>query len=200
MKLRGKEKRRLMETSRRTFEDLSIHQKLMFLHNFMRKVLPLLVRTQKDLLKFDYESAPDKDLLKKILLYRCLKFANDPANAQVIIGIYRALRPGDDITLPSRMRCHSIIMMLMVQLYNEFYPKLDKDKILDLCILVLMEFKAINEAEAQNLTNVYEFRADTRTLTFRFQEDEYLCQLNPKNGYGYELTVLRGSGGVPTKK
>jgi len=178
------------EAPRRIFADLSIHQRMMFLHKFTEKTYAWLPKIRRDVLHLDHTRLTDRDLLLHIPLYRALRFANDPDNAHILPGIYRSLNPEDQIKLPPRFRCNTIIMMILVQLYNQFYPRHQQDRLLDLCRKILLEFRAVNEDEAANLSSVFTFIPDAKILNFQFQDEEYRIQLNPSNGYGYELTLI----------
>jgi hypothetical protein len=180
-----------METEKKTFEDLSIHQRLQFLHDLFMRVKPMLPRGKAPhVLGSQSAESSNEDLLRSNLFFLSLLYANHLSNQPVMQGIYRKLYPRDSLCLPHRFRCHSVIMLLFVHLYNQFYPVIVSERILTLCCLALTRLKAINDLEATRLGDVVDFKRDTKTLLFCFQRTRYHCQLNPKNGYGYELTLL----------
>ena len=178
-----------MQIGDRTFEDLSIHQKLQFIHALKARVEQSLPRLRDDYLGL--EGASNQELLRKNTLYRCLRYATNEENFVTMNTVYRKLSPGESITLPSRMRCQSIIIMLMVHLFNQYYPRIDQQRVFDIAKLGLRSFHAINEFEASRLVEAVEFDGEARCLYFTFQELKFVCQLNPDNGYGYELTLKK---------
>ncbi len=180
-----------MENEKKTFEDLSIHQRLQFLHDLFVRVKPMLPRGRvQHVLGIERDETSNDDLLRSNLFFLSLLYARHPSNVPVMQGIYRKLYPQDLIGLPHRFRCHSVIMLIFVHLYNQFYPVVACERILTLCCTALKKLQAINDLEAGRLGDVVDFKRDTKTLLFCFQRTRYHCQLNPKNGYGYELTLL----------
>lgn len=132
----------------------------------------------------------DKDILLQIPLYRALRFAQDPANQHLMPEIYRSLGRNPGIELPSRYRCFTVIMMILIQLYSKFFPGYSQSRLLEICKKVLLEFNSINEHEAANLQSTFSFSPETNIFLFNFDQKRYEVRLNPKNSNGYELTIL----------
>lgn len=173
------------------FEDLSMHQRMQYLHDLMMRIRESLTRRQ---LKFlGLEEAPPLELLKHNQFFRTLAFARAPEKSHKIQKIYRIISPRDPVPLPDRCRDKSILMMLVISLFNQYYPQLTSDRIIETAVVGLREFGALSNLEAQKINEAVQFEEDGRLLYFRFQEEAYRCVLNPHNGYGYEMTTLKKS-------
>lgn len=173
------------------FEDLSMHQRMQYLHDLMMRIRESLTRRQ---LKFlGLEEAPPLELLKHNQFFRTLAFARAPEKSHKIQKIYRIISPRDPVPLPDHCRDKSILMMLVISLFNQYYPQLTSDRIIETAVVGLREFGALSNLEAQKINEAVQFEQEGRLLYFRFQEEAYRCMLNPHNGYGYEMTTLRKS-------
>tara|TARA_Y100001933_G_C18739787_1_gene455314 strand:+ start:136 stop:660 length:525 start_codon:yes stop_codon:yes gene_type:complete len=170
-----------------TFETLNMHQKLRFLHDLYQRIEINLPR--RDFSHIQMIDASDKDLLRMNQFFRSMAWANGYENAHLIEPLYKKLYPGKNIKLPEQMRCKSVIILLTVHLFNQYHPQLKVDRLISLLSTALQIWKSLKPIEIEHLENVIEFSDKNKKITFKFQDQTFHCQLNPKNGYGYELTL-----------
>tara|TARA_B000000609_G_C24028485_1_gene269286 strand:- start:114 stop:638 length:525 start_codon:yes stop_codon:yes gene_type:complete len=168
------------------FEALNMHQKLRFLHNLYQRIELNLPR--RDFSHINLIDASDLELLRMNQFFRSMAWANGYENAHQLEPIYKKLYPEKNIKLPDQMRCKSVIILLTVHLFNQYYPNLDIDRIIRLLSTALQIWESLKPVEIEHLNSVIDFSDKNKELTFKFQDQIFHCQLNPKNGYGYELT------------
>ena len=168
------------------FEALNMHQKLRFLHNLYQRIELNLPR--RNFSHINLIDASDLELLRMNQFFRSMAWANGYENAHQLGPIYKKIHPEKNITLPDRMRCKSIIILLTVNLFNQFYPSLNIERIISLLSTALQIWESLKPVEIKHLSSVIDFSDKNKELTFKFQDQIFYCQLNPTNGYGYELT------------
>lgn len=173
--------------SMKTFNDLSMHQKLKFLHDLAQRIEPILPK--RDFSLISVQHAEEIDLLRMNNFFRCLAWSQSPENIHSLQPIYKKLYPQDPIRLPDSLRCKSILMLLTIRIFNQYLPRVSEDKLIDSVSKAMQIWNSLYFEEIQLLHEIIEFESEKRILLFKFQKQKFKCHLNPSNGLGYELTL-----------
>ena len=169
------------------FENLNLHQKLKFLHDLSLRIEPYL--PQRDFSFINTLDASDLELLRMNTFFRCIAWADAYENVHILGPIYKKFCPNQSTRLPDRMRCKSILVLLTVRLFNQYSDQVSDDRIISAVAKAMQIWEALNADEIALLPEVITFLSNHNQLLFKFHDQQFKCQLNPLNGYGYELTL-----------
>jgi hypothetical protein len=177
-----------MQETKKDYHQLSLLQKLRFLVDVENRLKKHVPRRNQQFLGL--KDADTKELLCGLNFFRSLSYASQPDNQRIMASIYRSLNPRDQFSLPSNLRCYSIVMMFFIQTFNQYRKSIDVHGLYQIVELGLLKLGVINTIEANKLPSIYEYDEKNVTFLFTFQEKRFRCVLNPMNKIGCELTLL----------
>ncbi|PCJ21564.1 MAG: hypothetical protein COB02_02910 [Candidatus Cloacimonadota bacterium] len=172
-----------------SFETFSLHQKINFIDDVIKRVEPILPKPQYKFLGTN--QASNQELILNCNFCKALHYIQDHLEPINLNQIYRKLNPGKMIKLPPLFRDQSFVIAIVSKLFNDYHNTLQIEKILELIQACLVNLGCISSKEASALNNILDFESSSKTIILKFQDQSYHIHLNSRSRLGYELTILR---------
>ncbi|MCO4783206.1 MAG: hypothetical protein KC646_12850 [Candidatus Cloacimonetes bacterium] len=171
------------------FFELSLHQKINFIDDVVKRVETILPKAQYQYLGVD--KASNQELILNCIFCKALYYIHEHLEESSLTLIYRKLNPRRVIRFPEQFRDQSFVISIVAKLFSTYQNSLPTSKVLDLIITCLTNLGALSPKEAQALSSIIEFHPKQKSLTLKFHDQKYHIHLNSRSRLGYELTILR---------
>lgn len=173
------------------FFELSLHQKINFIDDVIKRVETVLPKVQYQFLGVD--KASNQELILNSVFCKALYYIHQHLEASSLTLIYKKLNPNKVIRFPEHFRDQAFVIAIVAKLFSTYQNSLPTPKIIDLITTCLVNLGALSPKEASALGNIIDFNPKLKALTLKFHDQKFHVHLNTRSRLGYELTILRSN-------
>lgn len=173
------------------FFELSLHQKINFIDDVVKRVETVLPKVQYQFLGVD--KASNQELILNCIFCKALYYIHQHLETSNLTLIYKKLNPNKVTRFPEQFRDQSFVIAIVSKLFSTYQNSLSTEKILELITSCLVNLGALSSKEASALGSIIEFIPKSKSLTLNFHDQKFHVHINSRSRLGYELTILRGS-------